>query len=382
MALTAKYPEIVSALRHQMAAGKYQVGERIPSENQLALRYGVSRPTAARALHELATDGLVERRVGSGTYVRRTKPAAETDSKTLGLLVQGLGATEIFDPICTEITRVCQEEGSVVLWGDASRPGDGGAEVDRLCRYYIEQGVDGVFFAPLEAPANRQQENVRIAAAMKSVGIAVVLLDRDVLDFPGRSEFDLVGIDNFQAGLRITRHLIEVGHRRVCFLSRPHHPSTTDLRAAGCREALRRADLDISSTMQQSGDPSDEPFVRSLMKGERPDAVVCSNDLTAALLVVALAHLGIQIPNDVAVVGFDDVKYSTLMSVGLTTMRQPFRGIARLAARAMSDRLREPDLVPRQLLLDAELVVRQSCGTREPAPVSGKEYPKAPAGDL
>ena len=371
MAPTGKYREIVTAVRDQLAAGIYRNGDRIPSENQLAMRFGVSRPTAARALRELAAAGLVERRAGSGTYVRHPEVEREASTKTFGLLVPGLGATEIFDPICTEITRVCQEEGSVVLWGDAARrgkpprPGDDALEVDRLCRYYLERRVDGVFFAPLEASAEREAENIRVAAALRDAGVAVVLLDRDVLEFPGRSEFDLVGIDNFQAGIHLAEHLLRVGHRRLIFFARPHHPSTTDLRAAGCREALRRAGSELadSDAFQHSGDPSDEASLRALMNSVRPDAIVCSNDLTAALLVVALAHLGIHVPDGVAVVGFDDVKYSTLLSVGLTTMRQPYHGLARVAVRAMNDRAREPDLDPRQLLLNAELIVRQSCGT-------------------
>ncbi len=68
-------------------------------------------------------------------------------------------------------------------------------------------------------------------------------------------------------------------------------------------------------------------------------------------------------PGDVAVVGFDDVRYSTLLSVALTTMRQPFRGIARVAVGAMRDRLESRSTEARQLLLDAELIVRQPCGT-------------------
>lgn len=372
MAPTGKYRDIVSAVREQLASGTYRDGDRIPSENQLAMRFGVSRPTAARALRELQVAGLVERRAGSGTYVRQAE--RERTSRTFGLLVPGLGATEIFDPICTEITRVCQEEHSTVLWGDASRPGGGAPrpdddalEVDRLCRYYLERGVDGVFFAPLEASAEREQENERIAAALADAGAAVVLLDRDLLDFPGRSDFDLVGIDNFQAGSRLGEHLLHVGHRRIVFLARAHHPSTTDLRAAGCREAMRRAGVETSAEFQHSGDPSDEAFVGELMKRVQPEAIVCSNDLTAALLIVALAHLGFHVPRDVAVVGFDDVKYSTLLSVGLTTMRQPFHGLARVAVRAMNDRMQEPDLDARQLLLNAELVVRQSCGSEATA---------------
>jgi DNA-binding LacI/PurR family transcriptional regulator len=370
VAPTGKYRDIVTAIRDQLSSGVYRDGDRIPSENQLAIRFGVSRPTAARALRELEGAGLVVRRPGSGTYCRRPELERERTAKIFGLLVPGLGATEIFDPICTEITRVCQEEHSNVLWGDPTRPGaanrpdDDVGEVDRLSRFYLERRVDGVFFAPLEASVEREPENVRIAKELSDAGVAVVLLDRDLLDFPGRSDLDLVGIDNFQAGSQLAEHLLRAGHRRIVFLARAHHPSTTDLRAAGCREALRRAGVEIDWAFHHSGDPSDEGFVGDLMKRMRPDAIVCSNDLTAALLIVALAHLGSQVPRDVAVVGFDDVKYSTLLSVGLTTMRQPYHGLARVAVRAMNDRMSEPDLDARQLLLSAELVVRQSCGSR------------------
>jgi LacI family transcriptional regulator len=371
MAAIGKYREIVSAVRDQLASGAYGDGARIPSENQLAIRFGVSRPTAARALRELQMAGLVERRAGSGTYFRRQEPEREPTVKTFGLLVHGLGATEIFDPICSQITRVCQAEGSTVLWGDstgpgaAMRPDDDVLEVDRLSRYYLDRSVDGVFFAPLEASASRERENVRIARDLVQAGVAVVLLDRDLLEFPARGNFDLVGIDNFRAGTHIAEHLLRVGHRRIVFFARPHHPSTTDLRFAGCREALRRAGIEIPDELQHSGDPSDEAFVRDLVKRVQPDAVVCSNDLTAALLIVTLAHLGRQVPRDIAVVGFDDVKYSTLVSVGLTTMRQPYQGLARVAVRAMNDRIREPDLEARELSLNAELIVRRSCGFRK-----------------
>ncbi len=360
MAAKAKYLDIMDALQEQLAAGKYRVGDRVPSESHLAKQFSVSRPTAARALRELGTAGLLERRVGSGTYVGRTGREAASGGKTYGLLVQGLGRTEIFDPICTEITRVCQEGGATVLWGDASKPGDDTSEIERLCRYYQERQVDGVFFAPLEAPPDRERQNVHIAATLAEAGIAVVLLDRDILDFPGRSTFDLVGIDNFLAGMHLAQHLIDVGHRRLTFVARPNHPSTTDLRVAGCRTALQRAGVAVPSTFHQSGDPSDETFVSRVLADEKPDAVVCSNDLTAAHLVLTLAHQGMTVPTDLAVVGFDDVKYSTMLPVGLTTMRQPYHAIARVAVRAMNDRIQVPNLDPRQLQLSAELVVRGS----------------------
>jgi DNA-binding LacI/PurR family transcriptional regulator len=276
--------------------------------------------------------------------------------------VPGLVGTEILGPICTEVTRVCQDVGAVVLWPEPTDAIDAVGEADRLTRLYVDRGVDGVFFAPLESAADRQTQNVRIAATMRSAGIAVVLLDRDVLEFPDRSDYDLVGIDNFHAGLRLTQHLIDVGRRRTCFLAKPHAPSTTDLRAAGAREALRRAGITVGSQWQLSGLPNDEGFVGRFLEQDQPDAVICSNDLTAALLIQTLLRMELSVPRDVAVVAFDDVAYSTLLSVELTTMRQPIRGIARAALRVMTDRLEGSKMEPQQILLSADLIVRQSCG--------------------
>ena len=358
----SRFPEIAAALTAALRSGRYLPGDRLPSENQLAHRYGVSRPTAARALRELQTAGLVERRAGSGSYVRDVGPAGPDRGRLIGLLVPGLGATEVLDPICTGITRLCQSDGWTVLWGEAERPTDAVEEVDRLARYYIERQVDGVFFAPLETVHDRERENVRIAETLREAGIAVVLLDRDLLDFPRRSNFDLVGIDNLVAGMRVGEHLLGHGHQSLCFLARPHYPATTDLRALGARTALERAGALPRGAWPVPGDPTDGAFVRDLMASS-PDALVCANDQTAALLIQTLLRLGKSVPTDVAVVGFDDVRYSTLLSVGLTTMRQPLEGIARAAVAAMGERLADPARPPRQILLDAELVVRASCGT-------------------
>lgn len=368
MSPAAKFHDIAQTLRQQIAAGEYGPGDRAPSENALAVRFGVSRPTAARALRELQDAGLVTRRAGSGTFVAgRDTARGPLAGRTFGLLVQGLGATEVLDPICTEITRTLQSAGATVLWGDVDRPADAVDELTRLAEDYLIRGVDGVFFAPLESSPDREQENLRVGQLLSDAGIAVILLDRELLDFPARSGFDLVGIDNVEAGLRLGEHLLGLGHSRIRFLSRPHHPSTTDLRALGVATAMRRAGLPVGDDWHISADPLDQGEMRRLVQPSQVDAVVCSNDLTAAQLIQTLQRLEVNVPNELAVVGFDDVAYSTLLSVELTTMRQPCQGIARAAAAAMRDRLEQPAMEPRQVLLKSTLVVRQSCGSQSSA---------------
>ncbi len=103
------------------------------------------------------------------------------------------------------------------------------------------------------------------------------------------------------------------------------------------------------------------------------DSVVCANDHVAALLLRSLDRANVQVPGDIRMVGFDDVRFATLLSIPLTTMHQPCREIAIVALRAMLDRIADPTLPPRGLVLSPRLVVRESCGA-----YSSKDLPDKP----
>ncbi len=110
------------------------------------------------------------------------------------------------------------------------------------------------------------------------------------------------------------------------------------------------------------GEPDDPRFARGFTGKGRADAVLCANDDVAALLLRSLDKAGARVPGDVRLVGFDDVRFATMLSVSLTTMHQPCREIAIVAFRATLDRIADPALPPRSLVLSPRLVVRESCG--------------------
>jgi DNA-binding LacI/PurR family transcriptional regulator len=263
-----------------------------------------------------------------------------------------------------KFTRFAQHLGTAVFWGDAATPITSGADALLLCKQYIDRQVDGIFFAPIESISGRERWNEQIAQAFAGSNIPLVLLDRDLGEFPSRSNFDLIGIDNVAAGLALTEHLINLGRRRICFVARPHYPSTTDLRLLGCREAVRRYGSQARYRMAHFGDPADQQFVATVLKTSTPDAIVCSNDQTAAILIRTLGHLKRSVPEDIAVVGFDDVEYATLLTPSLTTVRQPCRDISRTAVRTLLQRIEDPQLPPRHIQHPAEVVIRQSCGAQ------------------
>ncbi len=367
-----KYLQIVEALRSSIAAGHYRNGARLPSEAELVRRFGVSRMTAVKAIQLLQQEGLLVRRVGSGTY------AAEQESRnkpTFGLIIPDLGETEIFEPICKGMTGSLHSAGHSLAWGNVAKAGvdlhGGGGQEGRkedaakqLCQQYIDQRVSGVFFAPLEFGVRREEVNRYVLKALKAANIPVVLLDRGVVDYPGRTEYDLVALDNRRAGYIMTEHLLRQGAQRVAFLAVTGSAETVDDRCAGYREALYKSNRPLDRSLEVRIDPSDAEAVERLLQAQKVDAFLCANDNTAGQLMRTLIGLGVRIPQDVRIAGIDDVRYAHLLPVPLTTLHQPCLDIGATAIATMLDRIANPDLPARLILLNGHLVVRQSCGAK------------------
>ncbi len=357
-----KYRQVLDALRQEIASGHYRLGEKLPSEADLVKRFGASRITIGRAMRELQNLDLIERRAGSGTYAR----AASSSGLTFGLLIPNLGETEIFELICQGMADAAQRGRHALLWGnasDAARPS--GEQALALCRQYIERRVSGVFFAPLELTSEDEPVNRRIIAALDAARIPVVLLDRGYLPYPERDDHYFVGIDNRRAGFLATDHLLAQGCRRIGFVARPHSAGTVEARIAGYREALFRRDLAFDAALVQKFDPADRETVRRFMDEQKPDAIVCANDHIAIDLMPSLLALGFQIPGQVRLVGIDDLRFARLLPVPLTTIHQPTRNLGIAAMGVMLERLHQPRLPARDVLLATHLVVRDSCGAKK-----------------
>jgi GntR family transcriptional regulator, arabinose operon transcriptional repressor len=355
-----KYKLILEELRASILLGRYREGDRLPSEMEIGRRFNVSRLTVQRSLKELQIEGLIDRKAGSGTYVATRKQA---QGHLLGLLIPGLGGTEIFEPVCRGMAKAGRIGGHALLWSGDSIPGaqSEAAQARQLCLDYVERGVSGVFFAPLEFIPDRDSVNEAIADTLAKAEIPLVLLDRCFRPYPHRSRFDLVGIDNRRAGYRTTEHLIRAGAQRLAFLAHPGSASTVDARIAGFREAA--AALGICSAQVLLCQTADAQTISSLMDQFNPDAFICANDATAAELMAALESLTVPVPQQVRVAGIDDARYASHLRVPLTTLRQPCEALGEMAIQVMLSRICQPELPARDVLLDCTLVVRQSCGT-------------------
>ncbi len=362
----AKHEEISAELRKEIAAGRYGGEERLPSDSVLMERFGVSRPTVAQAMRTLAMEGLVVRRAGSGTYARPPDRASPpVSSRMLALLMPHFGHTEVFQLIAGHLASLARHHDYGLVWGGSTLPQlDADIRLEHgeeLCQQFIESRVDGVFFSPYEFVQGGYEANLRMVKRFRDAGIPVVLVDHDVVAYPERSEFDLVGVDDAGGGFALGKHLLKLGCNRFVHVARPLSASTVDARHTGLWKAVNRFGDGDSFVTAERGEAGDPVFANKVM-ASRPDAIVCGNDHTAAVLIRTLGKIGVSVPGDVRVTGFDDAGFAGLVSPPLTTFRQPCQEIAISAFRAMLDRLLDPSLPARSIRLSGSLVVRESCG--------------------
>jgi GntR family transcriptional regulator of arabinose operon len=331
-----KHSRVFEELLGDIKTGRYKPGQKFPSEATLVKRFSASRITVGRAVNDLQKAGWVERFAGSGTYVSGGSRAG----MLFGLIIPDLGSTEIFEPICQGIANAPDAEGHALLWPQGS---DDAVELGRKC---VERGVTGAFFAPVEA--DDRGMNRKVMAELKKAGIPVVLLDRRADPNDRR---DLVSVDNYRAGWLAAEHLKKLGALRIGFLAYRGLASSVQGRIAGYRAVVPEGQ--VFEVQPKFELPADALAC---------DAFVCANDRVAGHLMFKLLAAGRRIPQDVRIVGIDDVNYAALLPVPLTTIHQPCREIGEAALRTMLQRLAHPKMPAQELLLDCELVIRESCG--------------------
>ena len=350
---SANYLQIAEALRDEIRAGLYAETGSFPSLTKIMRRFGVSRPSAVRSIAELKQQGLVAAKKGSGTFVSEK-------NRKIGLAIPGTADSEFFSAVMDGLVFNCEKYGMDLVAGDvfAVDHDKRAAQAERLARHFVSANVAGAIMQPVGFHEDADRVNGIMADILGKAGIPVVLFDYDIVPPPERSGFDLVSSDHFNAGRKIAAHLMDVGATRICCLLRRLCAESVRTRFAGVEAEVRRVRGRRASVAV--AEPADGDAIAAVLKKFRPDAIVCSNDLAAVALANTLAKLGVRIPDDVMLAGFDDVHAAGKMRPALTSVRQPCFELATTAFRTLLERMDNPDLPPRNILLDTTLVVRKS----------------------
>lgn len=351
----SKYKQILADLKRRILESRFDDAHPFPSETALARERGTTRNTVHRAYLELRRLGLVEGAPGTPPRIVR-----RLASRKIGLIVPGVSYSEFFQPIVSEISRLAQKHGYALLFGNIADPDPVRrvAQAKRFAKDLVAQGVAGVICQPLEFIDNAAEPNADVLSVFDAAGVPVVLIDYDVVPPPARSAYDLVGINNFQVGARLADHLLSVGARRIDFVMRPNCAWSVHARRDGVQTAVGRAGSAVSRTLV--AEPGDLAALKRHLKKGRPDAFVCGNDTVAAKFKQTLERIGLRVPNDVLLAGFDDVQIAALLTPPLTTVRQPCAAIGARAFAALVRRIANPQAEPQEICLSATLMVRES----------------------
>lgn len=351
------YSEIAKVLRKEICAGVYSNSDAFPSLTKIMQRFGVSRPSAVRSIAELKRLGLVTVRKGSGTFVQKV-------NRTIGLVIPGTADSEFFSAIMDGLVYNCKRYGMDLVAGNVFPvPHKQRAiQAERLARHLVSIPAAGVIIQPVAYSQEAQSVNDIIADILDRADIPVVLIDYDLAQSPERSRYDLVAIDNFNAGRKVAAHLIELGAKRISCLLYKLSADSVHSRFAGVDAEVYRVTGRHVNIIEAK--PDDVGLISAGLAAYRPDAIVCSNDIAALKLSKTLTKLNVRIPHDVKLVGFDDVKEAVRMNPPLTSIHQPCFDLATTAFRTLLERMKNPDLPPRQILLDTSLVIRESTSSR------------------
>lgn len=336
------------------------------SSHDIAKLAGVSQSTVSRVINNnpRITEETREKVFAAMRELGYTPNAAARTlitgrSHLIGLVVSNI-ANPFYPLVIEGIVASAEEHDYNVILGNTQESPR--RQMDYL-KLLVEHQVDGVILTSALASSRDTLEHFRRG------GTPLVLVNR-VLD---GSNVDSVHIDNRHGGYRATSHLISLGRRRIAYAGGRPDSSTHQHRYEGYRQAMAEAGLAIDKTLVTSGDFTQLSGTISahhlLAVPERPDAVVCSDDLIALGLIDALLGAGVDVPDDIAVVGFDDIPLASLRQIGLTTVRQPAAELGQRAFQLLLRRLegQEVDADPVEEVLPAELVVRSTCGAGAPA---------------
>jgi LacI family transcriptional regulator len=184
--------------------------------------------------------------------------------------------------------------------------------------------------------------------------------------FDPRSEVSSVAVNDVTGGSVAARHLLRSGRQRLAFVGNPEQVRHVNERWQGFCAAVSDSSAQVPTlvktrdlTMRAGLIAADELFARP--RSERPDGIFAANDLVALGILQACLRLGVRLPDDVALVGFDDIEFAAQAAIPLTTVRQPAHELGMTAAQILIEDMRHPGhLPPQHVLFEPELIVRQS----------------------
>jgi len=354
------YHQVAKDIKTKIASGRLKTGDKLPSQNELSNQYNVSLITIKKALTELNREGIINGKVGKGTYIaNRSVSANNKKLKTIGFVLRDMDSPYFSRILSSAEKKLSSNEWNLLVSSSAGKE----EKEENMINHFLDIGISGLIIASMArdycaTPTIRKLHENNFPYIVVSY-----MSDEDISS---------VGTNQEQGGYLATEHLIKLGYKRIGYINADPGNLLGDLRKRGYLRAhykhkmLYDPDSEYQTRLRgewhdyHSGYEVGQKFVVSK---DPSDAMFVWDDLTALGFQKALFDNGLRVPEDVAIIGFDDIKRGVTALVPLTTIHQPSNVIGELAADILLKKITgEP--YENRIILQPSLIVRDSCGAR------------------
>lgn len=331
----------------------------MPTIHEVAKRAGVGSITVSRVINNSGyisseTRERVEKAIAELDYVPNTlaRSLRSRRTQTVGLMV-----TDITNPFFTTLARgvedAANEAGYTVIFCNTD---ESAAKEEKYLNVLFQKQVDGLLFVPSQSQAS-------VIQLIQKHGTPVVVLDRRVPDV----KVDTVRCDSVDGAYQLTRYLISLGHRQIAIMSGAVGVSTADDRVSGYQKALAEAGITMDEEYIFRGDFTPESGYamtrQAISLPLRPTALIAANNFITIGAMKALQEVGMEVPEDIALVGFDDLPPAMVTFPFFTVASQPAYEMGTQAMKLLLERLEGKELHHfQEIILPTQLIIRRSSG--------------------
>lgn len=349
---TYLYQKIYQALKNDIVTGKYSYGSILPSERILAETYDAWRATVRQALDLLVEEGFVEKKAGLGTRVIYGSEDIPKQDHTIGFFIADDMTTSLqtdqpyYSDLLYYLDIECKKHGCHFLFSTISS----------------SSGLDNLLQNHFSLVVYLSHKNFDYLDILKEHNVPTILLNEKYKNYP------VLANDQISTGFLATNHVIEMGHRRIGIITGPLSHLTVRRRLAGCYLALTEANIpNPTGSWMQVGNweyESGYNSVKMMFSGESnngtPTAIVSFNDIMAIGALRALRDMGYRVPDDISVIGSDNIRQLVYTEPGLTTVDMKTQYTAKAIVVAALNQVFNQLAPGSNIITPVELIVRDT----------------------
>lgn len=349
----SKYEEIIDWIKEKIDHGELTVGSKIYSENELVSIFGVSRQTVRHAISVLSSEGILERKRGSGTYITKPKER-KSDTKRIAVITTYIDEY-IFPMIIKSVEQRLSKEGYTIQLSFTNNSVEKERQIlDRILR---EQSVDGIIVETTKS--GLPNPNLHFYDKLRECEIPFIFIN----SYYPEIKAPHVSLNDRRAGYLVTQHLVSCGHQKIGAIFKSDDGQGLR-RYAGYVDALMEADIKVKGERIIWIDTDEQRHMkedtgRILRRLKDCTACVCYNDDVANKLVSICLEQGIRVPEDISITGIDNSALTTYCEVPLTSAVNPLAELAETVSQVMLDILKGKK-VEQSIELEPILKIRHS----------------------